>query len=280
MKVELTSDAAEFRDLVFDALRADPVLNTIMLSAVAARSGGDIADPRPPTYARLLDDDGGLVATAMRTPPHNILLSPLMTPAQALLVADAIAGECADAIGAHGSAETIAAFVGRWRELTGTEAAVDKLVRLHRLGRLSMPDAAGTARVASMDDVPLAREWYGTAAGILGEPMADDQAEQVVVRQIGEGTLWFWYDGDRPVSLVGYRLPQYGVSRVGPVYTPAEYRGNGYASALTAHVSRQIRAAGADACLFTDLANPTSNKIYAAIGYQPVADFVQYRFTS
>ena len=25
-------------------------------------------------------------------------------------------------------------------------------------------------------------------------------------------------------------------------------------------------------CLFTDQANPTSNKIYAAFGYQPVAD--------
>jgi len=173
MQVELTSAAAEFRDLVFDALRADPVLNTIMLSAVAAHRG-----------AGQRRDDRGLRRTLARADRHG---------------------------GRRGQARPAA--------------------------RARRPEHAGRRRrrwVASMDDVPLAREWYGTAAGILGEPMTDDQAEQVVVRQIGEGTLWFWYDGDRPVSLVGYRRPQYGVSRVGPV----------------------------------------------AIGYQPVADFVQYRFRS
>ena len=30
--------------------------------------------------------------------------------------------------------------------------------------------------------------------------------------------------------------------------------------------------------LFTDLANPTSNKIYQAIGYEPVCDVDMYRF--
>ena len=33
-----------------------------------------------------------------------------------------------------------------------------------------------------------------------------------------------------------------------------------------------IQAEGVRVCLFTDQANPTSNKIYAALGYQPVAD--------
>jgi predicted GNAT family acetyltransferase len=277
MKVELTSDAAEFREQVFDALRADPVLNTVMLSAVAARAGGVLTGPRPATYVRLLED-GEVVAAAMRTPPYQVLLSPRMTPAQAVVVADAIAVECADAVGVQGNPEAAAAFAGRWRELSGKEFAVDRHVRLHRLGSLTVPDAPGAAQVA--DDVPLACEWYATAATILGEPMNEPQAEEVVVKHVADGTLWFWYDGDVPVSMVGHRQPQYGVSRVGPVYTPVEHRGNGYASALTGRVSHEIRAAGADACLFTDLANPTSNKIYAAIGYEPVTDFVQYRFTS
>ena len=32
--------------------------------------------------------------------------------------------------------------------------------------------------------------------------------------------------------------------------------------------------------LFTDLSNPTSNRIYRAIGYEPVYDMDQYRFVS
>ena len=36
---------------------------------------------------------------------------------------------------------------------------------------------------------------------------------------------------------------------------------------------------GIDPCmLFTDLANPTSNGIYQAIGYRAVGDVVEYQF--
>jgi predicted GNAT family acetyltransferase len=31
--------------------------------------------------------------------------------------------------------------------------------------------------------------------------------------------------------------------------------------------------------LYTDLRNPTSNRIYQAIGYRPVADVTTWRFT-
>ena len=43
-------------------------------------------------------------------------------------------------------------------------------------------------------------------------------------------------------------------------------------SAAVAEVSRRIVADGARACLFTDQANPTSNRIYQALGYRPVVD--------
>src|SRR4051794_40004105 len=55
-------------------------------------------------------------------------------------------------------------------------------------------------------------------------------------------------------------------------------RRRGYGGALTAHVTGEILARGEQACLYTDLANPTSNKIYAAAGYLPVADFVDCTF--
>jgi predicted GNAT family acetyltransferase len=45
-------------------------------------------------------------------------------------------------------------------------------------------------------------------------------------------------------------------------------------------VSAEQLAAGRRFCfLYTDLANPTSNKIYVAIGYERVADSVEYAFT-
>jgi predicted GNAT family acetyltransferase len=54
------------------------------------------------------------------------------------------------------------------------------------------------------------------------------------------------------------------------VYTPPKERGRGYGSAVTAAATRSILDDGAIPVLFTDLANPTSNKIYQALGYRPV----------
>jgi predicted GNAT family acetyltransferase len=64
------------------------------------------------------------------------------------------------------------------------------------------------------------------------------------------------------------------------VYTPPEHRRQGYAGALTSHVSAEIRSAGNQACLYTNLADPTSNSIYQQVGYRPVADFVEVEFSA
>lgn len=67
--------------------------------------------------------------------------------------------------------------------------------------------------------------------------------------------------------------------RIGPVYTPREFRGQGYASACVAAVSQYLLESGRQFCtLFTDLGNPTSNKIYMNIGYAPVCDADEYKF--
>jgi predicted GNAT family acetyltransferase len=93
--------------------------------------------------------------------------------------------------------------------------------------------------------------------------------------RIEDGVIWFWEDehGER-VHLTGANPPAYGVTRVGPVYTPTEHRGRGYASRAVAEISGQYVEQGVRVCLFTDQANPVSNHIYEAIGYRPVVDMV------
>jgi uncharacterized protein len=67
--------------------------------------------------------------------------------------------------------------------------------------------------------------------------------------------------------------------RIGPVYTPPELRGRGYATSLAAEVSRRRLAAGRRFCfLYTDLANPTSNAIYERIGYRRVCESAEILF--
>ena len=73
-------------------------------------------------------------------------------------------------------------------------------------------------------------------------------------------------------------LTPHGV-RIGMVYTPPQFRGRGYASNCVAALTRRLLDSGRSFCfLFTDLANPTSNKIYQAIGYRHVCDFRKILF--
>ena len=90
--------------------------------------------------------------------------------------------------------------------------------------------------------------------------------------------FWLWESGGRPVSLSGYATG-FGGSRIGPVYTPPEHRGNGYATGLVARQSSWLLERGWGPCfLYTDLANSTSNAIYARIGYERVCDSEERAF--
>jgi hypothetical protein len=53
----------------------------------------------------------------------------------------------------------------------------------------------------------------------------------------------------------------------------------GYASACVAGLTQRLLDEGhAFCCLCTDLANPTSNRIYQTIGYRPVCDMSDFHF--
>ena len=136
-------------------------------------------------------------------------------------------------------------------------------------------------REAEPGDIPIVLEWLTAFAHeALGEAAHVTEAEETYRRreEDPEGA-WLLWDDDGPVSLAGYGNPTPTGTRVGPVYTPPEHRGRGYATSLVADLTAERLAAGLAFCfLFTDLANPTSNAIYARIGYEPVADWDQWLF--
>lgn len=273
MTVHVTSDPAEFAVTVFPLLERDPVLHTVLLSNVRERAVGAVVDRTPSVFVSVHGSAGEVLGAAMRTPGRGVFLGGL--PEQlAVEVADAYAEMAPDAPLVSGTAAAGKAFAERWSELLGTSFTAARGSRLHRLVSLTDLPAPGHARPATPAEIPLAAEWIGGEfGGELGLPALDWARAQVE-----EEHLWMWEAGERPVSVVGHHDPVFGVSRVGPVYTPPEHRRRGYGGALTAHVTALILGRGEQACLYTDLANPTSNKIYAAIGYRPVADFLDYAF--
>jgi GNAT superfamily N-acetyltransferase len=288
--LEFTEDPREFLLRSGGLLEADPVLGTVVASVTAhAVAELERGDP-PPGYPRWWltveeEETGRPIGVVMRTAPfvpYPLYVLPLPEPVLPL-VAEALVerGEHVSSVnGVLPAARTLATELAR---RTGGRAHVHEHTRLHVLRKLVEPKVApdGRARVAGPPDAPLALAWFrafhADAAAQAGrlEPVGSGEQfdEADIGARIAEGRIWLWEDRlGAPVSLVGFNAPSFGVARVGPVYTPGAHRGHGFASMLTAHVSRVLRDAGARVCLFTDQANPTSNKIYAAIGYEPVVD--------
>jgi GNAT superfamily N-acetyltransferase len=287
--LEFFTDPAAFLAVAGGHLAEDPVLNTVV-ATVTERLRDENADGVPveaslPLWWVVVGGRGGpVVGVGMRTAnfrPYPLYLLPMPDEAAAEL-ARVLHDRGEEAPGVNGALPAARVCAEETARLTGGEVTVSQHTRLFELGELVVPPSPpGRLRVATEAEAGMALEWFLGFLAAADEqagraPGSSHEAAETVDsmrRRITAGRVWFWVDEeDRPVHLTAANPPSYGVARIGPVYTPPEQRGRGYASAAVAEVSRLIVESGARACLFTDQANPTSNRIYEVLGYRPVVD--------
>lgn len=243
--------------------------NNLILSLAYERATAGASEPD--AFFGTIEDEGGVVGCALRTPPHDLLLTDMPEEAVPVLVRE-VAGvyESIPAVlGAPVLAESIAAA---WVAAMGGVWRAGMQHRLYRLEEVVRSQGVpGAARVALQRDVSLVSEWGRGFARETG--MHGLVSEETSRRWIGEGKLFLWEDGAQAVSMAAARGNTPKGVRIGYVYTPPEQRRKGYASALVADLSQRMLDAGRAFCvLFTDLSNPTSNAIYQRLGYRPICD--------
>ena len=274
MRVALTRSAEEFAARAGALLAAGPETNlhATVLGAVRADPGG----ARDALFATV-EVRGEVVALALRTPPWPLLASGMEEGAAAALM-EGWLREDAGVPGLVAPQPAAAHIAAAWERLSGGRARIATEEAAHRLEHVIAPPrpAAGALRAARDSDRSLLVRWSADFTREAGVPHSDP--ERSVNRGLAAGELFVWEDGE-PACMVGVHMEVAGVVRLGPVYTPPARRGRGYATSAVAAASQAALARGAHACmLFTDLANPTSNRIYAALGYERFADWREYRF--
>jgi RimJ/RimL family protein N-acetyltransferase len=290
-ELEFFDDPRAFLDAAAALLVANPVEATVVVTVSdrmrRERAAGMPAPSGFPVWWVVERDERGRATGAgMRTAPfapHPVYLIRMRDEsARRLAWVLHDRGEVVDAVtGALPAADVFAAETARLRRL---RHRVDVHTRLFVLADLQPPvPPAGSPRPARPDEVDLVWSWYSAfardAAEQAGrsEPHAmqhDDRA--AMLRRIEDDTVWVWEDGTGTVvHLTGASRPMFGVSRIGPVYTPPQQRGRGYAGATVAAVSRRLLDEGTRVCLFTDQANPVSNALYERLGFRRVADQAQ-----
>ena len=284
MHAERLEDASTFLAEAEPLLLADEARHNLILGI--AGTIRDSPDVYPLRSLWLVRKEGRPVAAAIRTPPYNLILARPDSPLALETLVDGIAEELP---GVNGCVPEADEFAALWAARSGARPRTNMLQGVYALEQVEpLPTVPGSARVATLDDRELALRWwiaFGEEVLHEGGP-GRENAEAMIDFRLSAPSRGFllWEDGGEAVSLAGWGGATPNGIRIGPVYTPPELRGHGYATALTAELSQRLLdgrlfEGGRRFCfLYTDLANPTSNAIYERIGYRRAAESAEIVF--
>ncbi len=284
MRVEHYSDAFQFLDVARPYLIEDVPRHQLCLGI--AEQVVDQPDVYHEYHAWVVSGEDGPVAVASCTPPYNYIIADALGSEALGSLASAISESGVSAPGAIGNTPSILQFLERWKLATGISAELEMGQGVFSLEKVAIPEVAdGSMRRATPSDRDLVLGWWlafleeALPAEAPGRRAAEERVDQRLDPKRGQGLALWETKGGTTVAMSGYSAPVANFVRIGPVYTPPELRGQGYATALVATQSSHFLARGREGCLlYTDLANPTSNAIYKRIGYRQVGESMVYAF--
>lgn len=264
-------------------LVADEARNNLIIGI--ARTVARSPDVYPDHGMYVVERSGAPVAASLVTAPYNMILADSTDVDAAGLLADLVFERGIGIPGVTGNRPTVDAFVATWEARSGTVAEVSMRQGVFSLETVTdMGRGSGAPRTGTRKDLDLIVEWQleFAAEALPDEEHDPERMTEMVERRLtvdGPGGYWLWTADGRVVSLSGHSGPTGFGIRIGPVYTPPQFRGRGYATSVVAHQAKALIGSGYRFCfLYTDLANPTSNEIYQRIGYRQVAESAMYRF--
>lgn len=236
-----------------------------------------------PPVMRTVDGAGEPLIAALQTPPNRLIVAQSeRLEAVDRLVAGLVA-EGRALPGVIGPRPVAERFARGWAGRSGAGVFPGMDMRIYALTAVRPPaPAPGLMRRATEQDRPLLEAWFEAFHHEATPGAGPSNAAEAVGRWLSSPSryLALWEDG-APVAMAGATGPTPNGIRIGAVYTPPAARRRGYASALVAALSQHQLDAGRRFCfLFTDLSNPTSNHIYQALGYEPVVEIADLRFSA
>jgi predicted GNAT family acetyltransferase len=270
MRAQRHHDLAAFKARVEPLLVRHEAENNLILGLLGSPAAASAL------LLDVTDEAGAVVVAALQTPPHNLIVTDGPPSAIAALV-ERLAEEGVSppgVVGPAGPARQVAAACAARRSLG---ARMHHRMRVLECGRLAPPrppSDGGRARPAVVADLALLVAWSEAFARDTATSVPPGTAQ--IEERIRAGSFLLW-ETDRPVAMAAISRRTPGGCAIAYVYTPDALRRRGYASAVTAALTAAELGAGHRCFLFTDSANPTSNKIYEAMGYAWVCDVEEWR---
>lgn len=292
MQTTRFTDATGFARLVTPVLEPLEAENNLALGIISTLQA-DSSRFENPLLAVVHDSPAPtgdtIAAVVVRTPPFPVIVAytkragdPAAVRASIQLLRDVYE---ADITGFNVDTRIAEPYVSAWTDATGQDASVNMSMRIYRCAHVNaLAPVPGSARAAEAGDVNSLRQFVSgfyrdALPGEYSPERVHAYVERVLSADPAQQGMLLWQVNGEVVSMAAYSGPTPNGIRVNAVYTPPEHRRCGYASACVSELTRRLLSQGRAFCfLFTDLTNPTSNRIYQDIGYKPVSDHVYWEF--
>ncbi|WP_174614994.1 GNAT family N-acetyltransferase [Virgibacillus ihumii] len=230
----------------------------------------------------IVEQENEAVFAFMQTPPNNWILAAVDRVPDDVIqkVALFIFNKRTAVPGVLGPIEEAEMFKSEWERLSNVGSSIHVKQLIYRLDDVNpLPEVEGELRHATQYDCELVKNWLVQFGVEANEPVSNEYAVQLASSFIGRSSLYLWEVDGVPVSMANQSRKTRNGSTINAVFTPDEYKRNGFATATVATLSSKLLAEGSGFCsLYTDLDNPDSNSIYRKIGYYEVGKSIVYEF--
>jgi predicted GNAT family acetyltransferase len=217
----------------------------------------------------------------LMTPPHNLIVygagehrSAAIEASVSFLLREGVAPP-----GVIGPRDVATDFASAWSQHTGCTLRVQMEQMIYRLDWVNdLALSSGQLICAAAEHTDLVADWVVAFSEVTHDVLDHPEALARAQDMIAASRVYLWLD-KRPVSMAWRARPSRRGIVVSGVYTPPEFRTQGYATACVASLSRLLLDEGFEFCaLYADLANPVSNHIYKKMGYRPIRASIVYGF--
>jgi len=229
-------------------------------------------------YLATVERGESIAMAAVQTPPHNVVLARSHDPDAVEAIAKDLHEKEIALPGVVGPADQVAIFACAWARLTGADPRSGMAQGLYVLTEVTHPSySPGRLRCAVAEDRELVTDWGGEFA-VEANVQTVDEGRLAIRAPLDDGAVYLWEDGGAVSMAVAANPTPHGI-RISWVYTPPLNRSRGYATSCVAALSQGMLDSGrAFCCLYTDLGNATSTRIYQRIGYRHLRDWDQLLF--
>lgn len=222
--------------------------------------------------------DGVITASSVKTWAKAILAGTDHTTEELQLIADYYRTNDNNMQGVVGETSISEAFAKIYHNGNLTR----HVMITHELTSIkTLTHSSGSFEEARMDDIELLTDWYEAFNDeVHSRPrLTREETKKNLSVRIEAGNVFLWRDGGELVSIAATVRKTRNAAIIGIVYTPPELRGKGYASTLVGKLTENLLQSGFIKCgLFTEADNPTSNRIYRRIGYEPIGEYTDIMF--